>query len=253
MKIIFCKRNFSLILSLVVLFQLSNFGLAIDIQPYTYDELPDDEILCYCMGYPVYKENINSNFRILWETLPVPLDSNIPQLYQTGTIRTGYRGETIVVRGRFQTYQYAEDDTFTYLPNARAEELAEEYEDNGVLTAAGLAATIAGPFFEGTLPTLFLTAACGLITAVSSIRSERASAIRAYTDAGDDVLFICSSSRFGTFWYVNYWDGATCIYSGRYISDGYDKRPGMPDYGVPTYSEVLDIQTASGATSGIVM
>lgn len=245
-------KIFALVLSLIMLFQLSSLGFAADKLSYTYDELPEDEILCYYMGCPVYKENVDSNFRILVETLAMPLDSNIPQLYQAGTIKPMYRGESIVVRGRFQTYQYAENDTFTYLPNGEAEDLAAEYEGNGPLTAAGLATTIAGPFFTEAIPAILLSAAGVLITTVASIRSERASAIRAYTDAGDDILFICSTSRFGTFWNVNYWDGTTCICDGLYTSDGYDKQPGMPDYGVPTYSEVLEMGTASGATSGIV-
>lgn len=247
------KRFLAILLSFVALFQLSSFGFAKNSTPYTYDELPDDEVLCYYKGYPIYKENINESFRILEETLVMPLDSNIPDWYETGTIRPEYRGQSITVSGRFETYQYGENDTFCYLPVDAAQKVASKLESNDELTAIGIAATIGGIVGELLkFSTLWMGTVSLFTGLIGWARTERASAIREYTDAHKDVLYIASSSRFGTFWNVNYWDGRTCICEGRFISDGYEKTPGMPDYGVATYSEVLGMETENGVTSGIV-
>ena len=179
-------------------------------QQAAFDALPDDAIVCYLLGRPVYKYQIDENRRIHLDVVaPASLnaDEDYVSLAENATLPLAHRGEVITATVTTIASGYSQTECISYLPNGDAEETANGFEDAGsVIGWGGLLVSVLG--LTGSTAVTFL----GIITSIAGITSGTISGeIRDLTDAGNDVILAYVYTNYGAYYAVAPWDGITCV------------------------------------------
>lgn len=204
----------------------------------SFKNLPDDAIVCYMLGEPVYKHEveqfgndyfIKKEFNSITEPDYV-VASNHSGYYTESYIPSSHRNHNIFVSGQLVTYQFSQNDRITYMTEETAESFASAIEStSGSAYIISLLIAAIGI----TNPTLGTVLAI-LVGGLYYDRAQLASSIRAYTDQHQGVMYWQMSNRYGTFHGVHSWDGLYCI------------RYGTGTVGSGTYSRVTCIQCECG-------
>lgn len=214
-KIIICCLIFLLTIS------IPGVSLAQKDAPKSYDDLPEDTILCYMFGQPVYKSDVNEDFFVTKDfsiANPPTSDfsvSNHSGAYLESLLPLTHRGKNITAEGQLVSIQFSQNDTFLYLTHQSAQQYASALESSGT-TAARLSLLLAAASFYK--PIAPVAGVCSLLAGLLSYsRAQFASEIRSYTDNGSGVIIVKCSSRYATLRSVSAWDGR---YALRYGTSG---------------------------------
>ncbi len=172
-----------------------------------FQKLPDNTIVCYMFGQPVYKFEVDSNYIVhkdfsanaVYDTR----SGNYTSYYSESSIPYAHRGEAIYAEGHLTAPRFSQNDSFSYIPCADAVRVAQELE--GVASEQGYLSVLlsliapAGTFVSG-------------IVALSGLgKAQLAAQIRRCTDNGADVILVSSTSTYGSFRAAHEWDGLNCI------------------------------------------
>ena len=179
-----------------------------------FEQLPDNAIVCYMFGQPVYKHEVR-------EDGFVDKDFNLGQNARISgsgaTIPSNCRGKVITATATLTTTGYSQSEQALYLPYANAIEMASDAESAS--SNASLVSMVSGALGLATAPFApYVSAASGTVSLLVSIygfsRSTFAGEIREHTDAGDNVVIDYVNSAYGRFYTVSSWDGLRCVKEG---------------------------------------
>lgn len=200
-------RCISLVLTASFFFVLVSVSYASVItensQQAAFDALPEDAIVCYLRGQPVYKYEIQDNHRIVKESTIVSrslgVDSPLP---------VTHRGEIVSATVLTVTIGYNQLESIDYLPNQYAESVAAGFANNLSLASilSGLI-SLAG----GAIPSFASTIISGILSIAGLSKSQLANEIRQITDRGGDVILTYVGTPYGNYYAVEEWDGINCV------------------------------------------
>lgn len=179
-------------------------------QQAAFDALPDDAIVCYLLGRPVYKYQIDENRRIHLDMV-APASLNADEEYVSlginGTLPVAHRGELITATVTTIASGYSQTECISYLPNRDAETTANSFEDAGsVVGWVGVCVSILG--LTGAIAATF----AGILTSLAGVAGSTISGeIRDLTDTGNDVILAYVYTNYGSYYAVAPWDGITCV------------------------------------------
>ncbi|MGL5716071.1 MAG: hypothetical protein ACRCXT_14585 [Paraclostridium sp.] len=194
----------------------------VDNEKNSFDELSENDVVCYLDGVPILKKYIDENGLI---EIPKDTESNflenisivndyeyMDQINEESTyhndravLPSGTRAEVVKkltdTVGRFgqQTNDY-------YLTVSQGKELASKFDIKPWASARNFGISyLVGKFCSGSVGT-----AIGLADLMSTLQSaEIGKKIRSYTDKNQRVRYRVIKTNYGTFYAVNYWDGKT--------------------------------------------
>ncbi len=172
-----------------------------------YDALPDDAVVCYMMGQPVYKYEVDEYGFIHKKTATT---RNHSSYYTESRLPSSYRNRPVTAHGGMSTQGFYQNDTFMYMDVEAGISIAQSFEAGN--NAAGIIA-----FFGGAAMTLLgvsgpvSVAISAVLSFPSLARAELASQIRAYTDNNEKCLMLEMRNSYGTFQAIHPWDGQYAI------------------------------------------
>lgn len=173
----------------------------------TYNDLPDDAIVCYMLGRPVYKYEIDE-YGFIHKTAIAT--RNHSSYYVESRLPSSYRNKPVTAHGGMATQGFSQNDTFMYMDVQTGISVAQHFEAGN--NAAGIIA-----FFGGAAMSLVGVSA-PLSIAISAVlslpamaRAEIASQIRAFTDNNEKCLMLEMRNSYGTFRAIHSWDGEYAI------------------------------------------
>lgn len=200
-----------LVLSLSIVF--SGSALALNEQGESqmfseaYDALPNDAVVCYMLGQPVYKYEVDE-YGFIHKEMSVP--RNHSSYYVESLLPSSYRDKPVTARGGMSTQGFYQYDTFFYMDEDAGEAMAGELERGGtrdsILALFATSAISLVPLKSG-----LITAVSALISLAASSRTALASEIREYTDAHQNLILLEMRNSYGIFRAVHPWDGQYAI------------------------------------------
>lgn len=218
------KRIFMSVISIILAIAMMPLCFAVELEPKDNSEweaLPDNTVVCFLYGIPVYKSDVGEYGFIDSEKVlsrPVPL--NYSSYYTEGAIPYTYRNDNYILEGsgRYSVRGTTQYEVFTYLRYNNAigtiEYLRdEEHKVSDIRDTIALFYDVATDIL-GTLPVevMALYGAAVLITSVDiQMNKGAADKIETYTSNGSNVLFVTIKSNYGNFYAVHEWDGAKCV------------------------------------------
>lgn len=201
------RRGLSLILALSTLFIFSPFALAATTeaaQAAAYDALPDDAIVCYMYGQPVYKYEVDENGIV---TKDFSMNSNARSSAVSNTLPSRHREEFIRATCTLVTTGFSQNENIFYVP---CDDAAIIYSTiNNGKTAVSIATAISSKFGSvgKALSNIFKTMAMATLNSISADVEE-------LVDADKHVNISITTSQYGQFINVTQWNGTSCVRYG---------------------------------------
>lgn len=182
--------------------------------PFTeaYHALPDDAIVCYAFGEPIYKYEIDENGFIDKDFSTTT--RNHSSYYTESSIPVLMRNKSIVAEGHLSATGYHQYDTFLYLTPLDGAQYASKLATN---SSVEIRSFLIGLVFPASTA---LTVLLGICSAASIYLNSYANDIRARTDIGKGCIFLTMRNPYGTFRVVHDWDRLACIRYGQTLSEG---------------------------------
>lgn len=206
------KRMVSVLLVLAMVFACASSALAAGADAVQaaamearYNALPDDAIVCYLFGEPVYKYEVDEN-RIIHKDF----SGQTPQTYASGSIETGSIAGTVhanevIYAGLQQLFVgYSESSSLMYLHADQAAIVADGVREQA--EAEDLIAEIIGSVSG--LPA-FLVPVQALIQWTLKLGADARNEIADLLEEQGDARFTQTNSQYGSFYSVMEWDGRT--------------------------------------------
>lgn len=195
-----------------------------------YADLPDDAVVCYVLGLPVYKYEIDE-YGIIHKDFSAELTSRASSGIKTGTLIYPHNNETITAT-MIQVYTgYSETNSIMYLRNSEAHATAQAIIDGTsknyvILQALGAYGTQLANLAKDD-PDMDLmdvavyagvAAAIGVVIGLdAATKTAIANEISETAGASGHVMFIKVNSKYGTFYTSSAWNGITvykpCVYT----------------------------------------
>ena len=225
------KKFFRSAIAIILAISMMPLCFAIEPEPQggiEWAALPDNTVVCYLYGLPVYKSDVDENgFINCGEVLDRPMPLNYSSYYTEGAIPSTYRNNNYILEGsgRYSVHGTNQYEIFTYLRYNNALSTIEYLRDNQ--HRANAVKNAIGSFYDaltdvfGVLPAevVALYGAAVLITSINiQMNSSAADKIAEYTNSGKHVLFITIKTNYGTFYAVHEWDGINCVKAKSFIS-----------------------------------
>lgn len=178
-------------------------------QPFSdaYDALPDDAVVCYMMGQPVYKYEVDEYGFIHKKTAAT---RNHSSYYIESLLPSSYRNKPVTAHGGMSTQGFYQNDTFFYMDEDTGEAMARKFEEGAPLNillslVGGYAITIL-PLKAGVQ-----TAMNAMLALALNGRTILAAEIREYTDKHQNFIMLEMRNSYGTFRALHPWDGQYAI------------------------------------------
>ena len=199
----------SLITVFAVLLSVSTVCFAVDqkqAQEEAFAALPEDAVVCYLRGVPVYKYEIDENRRIVKESTPITRISG-----ETDTLPVAHRGAIVISAIQTAAVGNSQFEYINYLPNKYAEAAANGFEDIGGVTGIVGLITDAGGLIPNTIVQGISMVIGGILGLTGVVSGDISGDIRDITDNGGDIILSYVNTKFGGFYSVEEWDGKTCV------------------------------------------
>ena len=206
---IFLTLSLCLSVSMITAFAVDNNATeSSEHSPYSYteeqkaafDALPDDAIVCYMHGQPVYKYEVDEHGMVHKDfSLPVTRASAM-----TDTLPSIHRYETITAGCNLVTTGFSQNELVLYLSEADARKVINGLDQGwSAVSIASDIAVGAGTFYSQLVGILGYVVAANIEAVMNQISNCLSS--------GNLVELDVVSSRYGQFVSVYNWSGTTCI------------------------------------------
>ena len=219
------KRILAVIVAFSLCFAIAGHALASGtdlietaIQEAAYNALPEDAVVCYLMGEPVYKYEIDENRMIHKKTKSTRSVSG-QNLDMVGQLTGAHATETIAAN-MIQSYSgYSDTNSILYLHHDEAIATASNfsqtsYNDSvvvGALGNYGTAVATSSPYFAA------VAGIIGYFFLIDLLQREAAASnLYDVCSNGGHAQLAYVSNQYGSFYSVLEWDGVTVYKTGIY-------------------------------------
>lgn len=222
------KRMIAMIMAIATLFTFALSAQAIEAEEMqatqaVYDALPDDTIVCYILGVPVYKYEVDENGYVHKDFTAVLASSARATGLQTGVLTGNELAETIGAGMNHVYTGYSESNSILYLHNAEAKAMASSFTQ-GLSTNHAVAQALGsyGTGIAATAPVFAICAGiCGSVLILDAVTREGIAAeIRETAGSSGHVMLVKAVSQYGTFYTSTSWDGRTVYKPSSYTASG---------------------------------
>ena len=180
-----------------------------------FDALPDDAIVCYMLGQPVYKYEVDENRRVHKD-----FSSSIEPFVmgEDDTLPSMHWNEMIIALIQVTAIGYSQVEYIMYIPPEEGEAMVDalgydEVYDIYIAIDRIMSVVQSAPasFLSA------LTAAVRFLMALQPIMFESLiNDVEDYSSDDENCMLILTSNAYGSFYALEPWDGRSCV---RYPSD----------------------------------
>ena len=219
-------KKFCAFLSMVVVFSLllslCSFSVcsaaegttlqATEDQQAAFDSLPDNAIVCYLHGRPIYKYQITEDRRIVTQS-NARISGGI-----VATLPLSHRGEIITANIWLSTIGFTQTEAVSYLPYDDALTFIELLEED--VPIVELISNVLGALeLSGDAEVAAMMV--DLLIGIGDLQTATVVAqIREVTDTHSDAIVTFVNTAYGGFYSVEEWDGITCVKEAEELSFG---------------------------------
>lgn len=202
-------KSFALVLVLCMAFMTMAPAFAAseeDAKKAAFDALPDDAIVCYMYGQPVYKYEVDENGYVDKDFGATVITRSSGS---NGTLPTAHRGETITASVTLVTTGFSQTENIIYAPCEYAYDAIKMIEDGASTVDAAL--ELAG----GIIGSPIVTEITSLLRIIVSMgATDLCNDITDNSENGDDSQIEYVTSNYGQFYNVSTWNGRTVVRDG---------------------------------------